>query len=122
MDSQHLGKIAQIGAFIDPPTYLGNAIAPASMSTSWTLQLPVSKALPTCQVTIYYGSTKVRILNCANTTGLVAVTWDGKSGSGANVTKGKYTYRVTGLDADRYNLRNYNGTLTAVGGTINKTA
>ncbi|MFC0624900.1 hypothetical protein [Kribbella deserti] len=121
-DKDHLGKAVQLGAFIDAPVYLGNVIAPASMSTSWPMKLPVSKALPTCQVTIYYGSTKVRILNCANTDGMAKVTWDGKSGSGGKLVKGKYTYRVTGQDADKYNLRNYNGTLTVVGGSITKTA
>lgn len=120
-DKDHLGKAVQLGAFIDPPAYLGNVIAPASMSTSWSMKLPVSKALPTCQVTIFYGSTKVRILNCANSDGMVKVTWDGKSGSGGKLTKGTYTYRVTGQDADKYNLRNYNGTLTVVGGSITKT-
>ncbi|WP_328989855.1 hypothetical protein OG394_26825 [Kribbella sp. NBC_01245] len=121
-DKTFIGKAVRLAPFIDPPVYLGNVIAPASMSTTWSLRLPVSKALPTCQVTFYYGSTKVRIMNCANVDGMVKATWDGKSGSGGKLAKGTYTYRVTGQDADKYNLRNYNGTFTAVGGSITKTA
>ncbi|MFC0626279.1 hypothetical protein [Kribbella deserti] len=115
-------KAVQLAPFINAPVYLGAAFAPSSMTTSWTLKLPVSKALPTCQVTIYRGTAKVRVFNCANTDGMVIETWNGKTSTGATLPKGTYTYRVTGQDADKYNLRNYDGTLTAVGGSITKTA
>ncbi len=110
------------GAIDDPPHYLGNSIAPASFSTRWAIAVPVSKALPTCTVTIYRGTTKVRILNCANTIGMVSVVWDGRTGGGAVLPAGTYTYRVSGRDDDGYWLRHYDGTLRAVAGTVTKTS
>jgi len=62
----------------------------------------------------------VRILNCANATGMVAVTWNGRTGSGAILPAGTYTYRVSGRDNDGYWLRNYDGRLTTIGGTMTK--
>lgn len=117
-----LGHVAALAPSIDPPHYLGNAIAPSSFSTRWAIAVPVSKALPVCTVTIYRGTTKVRILNCANTIGMVSLAWDGRTASGAALPTGKYTYRISGRDDDGYWLRHYDGTLTAVGGTITKTA
>jgi hypothetical protein len=121
LDENHYGKVAHLASFIDPPRYLGNVIAPASFKTTWSIALPVSKALPSCTVTIYRGTTKVRILNCANTTGMVAVTWNGRTATGAILPTGTYTYRVSGRDEDNYWLRNYDGRLTTIGGTITKT-
>ena len=122
LDANHKGKLAHLAATIDAPRYLGNAIAASSFSTSWSIALPVSKALPSCTVTILRGSTTVRTLNCANTTGMVAVTWDGRNGSGTVQPAGTYTYRVSGQDDDNYWMRNYNGSLTSVTGTMTKTA
>ena len=121
LDENHYGKVAHLASFIDPPRYLGNVIAPASFKTTWSIALPVSKALPSCTVTIYRGTTKVRILNCANTTGMVAVTWNGRTATGAILPTGTYTYRVSGRDEDNYWLRNYDGRLTTIDGTITKT-
>ncbi len=122
LDQNHAGRLAHLAPTIDPPRYLGNVIAASSFSTTWSMALPVSKALKACTVTIYRGSTAVRILNCANTTGMVAVTWDGRAGSGAALPAGTYAYRVSGTDDDGYWMRNYDGTLSAVSGTIRKTA
>jgi hypothetical protein len=122
IDVNHAAKLVRLAPFADPPRYLGNVIAPASFSTRWSMALPVSAALPSCLVTIYKGTTKVRILNCANTNGMVAVTWDGKTGSGATLPAGQYQYRVSGKDKDGYWLRNYDGSTRAVSGPITKTA
>lgn len=121
IDADGHGQLTPLAPSIDPPHYLGNGIAPASFSTRWAIAVPVSKALPTCTVTIYRGTTKVRILDCANTIGMVSVVWDGKTGSGATLPKGKYTYRVSGRDDDGYWLRHYDGTLSPVSGTVTKT-
>jgi hypothetical protein len=117
-----LGHVTAMAPSIDPPRYLGNAIAPASFGTRWAIAVPVSKALPVCTATIYRGSAKVRILGCGNTIGMVSVVWDGRTGSGAVLPKGRYAYRITGRDDDGYWLRQYDGTLTAIGGTITKTS
>lgn len=121
IDADGYGRLTPLPASIDPPRFLGNAIAPASFSTRWAIAVPVSKSLPTCSVTIYRGATKVRILDCANTIGMVSVVWDGRTGSGAVLPAGKYTYRISGRDNDNYWLRHYDGTLTTVGGTVTKT-
>lgn len=120
IDPSHTGKLAHLPRFIDPPRYLGNVIAPASFTTTWTMALPVSKALPTCTVTILRGTTTVRILNCANTTGMAAVTWDGRTSTGAVAPAGTYTYRTSGKDDDGYWMRHYDGILRSVTGTITK--
>jgi hypothetical protein len=120
IDSNHVGKLAHLARFIDPPRYLGNAIAPASFSSTWSLAFPVSKPLPSCTVTFLRGITTVRVLGCANTSGMVHVTWDGRSATGALVPAGTYTYRVSGRDDDGYWMRHYDGTLRSVTGTATK--
>lgn len=122
LDVNHTARLAHLAATIDAPRYLGNAIAASSFSISWSIALPVSKALPTCTVTILRAGATIRTLNCANTTGMVAVTWDGRNGSGAVQPAGTYTYRVSGQDDDNYWMRNYDGSLTSVTGTMTKTA
>ena len=122
LDQNHTARLAHPAGTIDPPRYLGNAIAASSFSSSWALSLPVSKALPSCTVTILRGSVAVRKLSCANSTGMAAVVWDGRNGSGGTQSPGTYTWRVSGQDDDNYYLRNYNGSLTAVTGTMTKTA
>jgi hypothetical protein len=121
LDTNHTGKLAHLTPFIDPPRHLGNQIAPASFATTWSMALPASKALPRCTVSLYYRRTKVRILNCSNTTGMATVTWDGRSGTGARLTPGTYTYRVWAVDEDNYWLRNHDGRLTPIIGTVHKT-
>lgn len=121
IDRDGYGRLTPLPASIDAPHYLGNGIAPASFSTRWAIAVPVSKALPVCTVTIYRGTTKVRVLDCANTIGMVSVVWDGRTGRGAILPAGKYTYRVSGRDDDGYWLRHYDGTLTPVIGTVTKT-
>lgn len=128
IDRNHVGKVAQVGSFADAPFYLGNMIAPASFSPNgdgrgdrWVMAFPVSKALPSCTVTFYRGSTAVRIVSCANTNGMATAAWDGRSGSGKVLPKGRYTYRINGRDADGW-LRHYNGVLTPVRSYVDKTA
>ena len=115
------GHVAPLAPSIDPPHYLGNSIAPASFSTTWAIAVPVSKALPQCTVTILRGSTTVRVLDCANTIGMVSVVWNGRTASGAKLPAGKYTYRVSGRD-DGYWLRHYDGVLRSIVGTVTKTS
>jgi len=122
VDANRIGKLAHLPRTLDPPRYLGNAIAPAAFSSTWSLALPVSKALPSCTVTMLRGTTAVRSIGCAHTSGMVRVTWDGRSSTGALLPAGTYTYRVSGRDNDGYWLRNYDGTLRAVTGTVTKTS
>ena len=122
IDPNHTGKLAHLPRFIDPPRYLGNVIAPASFTTTWSMALPVSKALPTCTVTILRGTTVVRVLDCANTTGMAAVTWDGRTSTGAVAPAGTYTYRASGQDDDGYWMRHYDGILRSVTGTMTKSS
>lgn len=124
LDSEAVGKVAPLTAFVDPPVYLGNPIAPAAISPNgdgiqdtWSATLPVSKALPTCTVTIYRGGTAVRILNCANRTGMAAVTWDGRTGAGAKLPRGTYTYRLNGRDNDGW-IRHADLRLVPITGSI----
>ena len=121
IDGTHIGRVARLPRTIDPPRYLGNAIAPATFSSTWSLAVPVSKALPRCTVRFYRGSTLVRVLNGATASGMVAVTWDGRTGSGAAVPARKYTWQVSGTDDDRYWLRDADGRLRVVSGTVTRT-
>lgn len=122
VDPNETGKLAHLPRTLDPPRYLGNAIAPASFSSTWSLAFPVSKALPSCTVTFLRGNTTVRVLSCANTSGMARVTWDGRSSTGALLPAGTYTYRVSGRDDDGYWMRHYDGTLRSVTGTVTKTS
>ncbi len=120
LDQNHVGMLAHLAPTIDPPRYLGNAIAAPSFTTTWSIAAPVSKALPRCTVTITRGAATVRTLGCANTNGMVAVTWDGRSGGGSVLPAGTYRYRVSGTDDDGYWLRDADGRLRAVTGTVTK--
>ena len=121
-DVHRTAKLAHLPSTLDPPRYLGNLIAPASFSSSWTVALPSSKALPVCTVTILRGGTTVRTLGCANIDGMAAATWDGRTSTGAAAPAGTYTYRVSGRDDDSYWLRDYDGVLRSITGTVTKIA
>jgi hypothetical protein len=128
IDSGHVGRLKALAPFVDAPFYLGNLIAPASFSPNgdgrgdvWAMALPVSKAMPSCTVTISRGSTVVRTLNCANGNGMAFSAWNGRTASGAALPVGRYTIRVNGRDADGW-LRHYDQQLKPVTFWVDKTA
>lgn len=116
--------IAPLPAHPESPRYLGNYIGFASFSPNgdgsndlWRGAFPISKTLPTCRVTFRKNGTPVRIMGCATTNGLAQVLWDGRTGSGKPVTKGSYTWTLTGNDSDG-SLLWYNGSSSAISGTV----
>jgi hypothetical protein len=120
-------KVAPLTAHAESPRYLGNFIGFASFSPNgdgvndlWRGAFPVSKPLPTCRVTFRKNGTPVRIIGCATTNGLAQVFWDGKTGSGNPVSKGTYTWTLTGSDSDG-SLLWYNGSASAISGTVKVT-
>jgi hypothetical protein len=128
IDRGHVGRLKALGSFVDAPFYLGNLIAPASFSPNgdgrgdvWAMALPVSKALPTCTVTISRGSSVVRTLNCANGNGMATAAWNGRTASGAVLPVGRYSIRVSGRDGDGW-LRHYDQQLKPVTFWVDKTA
>lgn len=128
IDSGHVGRLTALAPFVDAPFYLGNLIAPASFSPNgdgrgdlWAMALPVSKALPTCTVTISRGSTVVRTLNCANGNGMATAAWNGRTAAGAKLPVGRYTIRVSGRDGDGW-LRHYDQQLKPITFWVDKTA
>jgi hypothetical protein len=125
--SDRYARVAPMPAYPESPRYLGNAIGFASFSPNgdgvndvWRAAFPISKALPTCRVTFRKNGTAVRIIGCATTTGLAQVLWDGRTGSGNLVSKGTYTWTITGNDTDGA-LRWYNGSAAAITGTVQVT-
>lgn len=117
-------RIAPNSSYVDRPSYLGNALGSSTFTPNgdgandrWTPSFPVSKALPTCAMTIRSGTTVVRTLNCASATGRVDVAWDGKNATGRLMPKAKYTWTLTGRDADGA-LRWWTGSTAAIAGTV----
>jgi hypothetical protein len=102
-----VARLAPNSTFADPPRYLGNALGSTTITPNgdgtndrWTPDFPFSKALPTCTVTIRSGTTVVRALNCANTTGRALLSWDARNTAGTLVPKGTYTWTMTGSTPD----------------------
>jgi hypothetical protein len=100
-------RFAPNSPFVDRPRYLGNALGSSTITPngdgshdSWTPDFPFSKALPTCTVTVRSGTTVVRTLSCANTTGRALLTWDARNTAGALVPKGTYTWTITASTSD----------------------
>ncbi|WP_328991002.1 hypothetical protein OG394_32585 [Kribbella sp. NBC_01245] len=114
-------RATPLAAFGARPRYLGNASGAASFVPSagqrWSPSFPISKALPTCAITIKSGTTLKRSLPCATTTGIARASWDGKDASGRLVAKGKYTWTISGSDADG-GLLWWNGSANPITGTI----
>ncbi len=117
-------KVAPLPGHPESPRYLGNFIGFASFSPNgdgsndvWRGAFPISKTLPTCRVTFRKNGTPVRIIGCATTNGLAQVFWDGRTGSGKPVSKGTYTWTLTGNDSDG-SLLWYNGSSSAISGTV----
>jgi hypothetical protein len=118
--------VAQIGpnsAFVAPPRYLGNNLGAASFhpaSGNWTPEFPISKALPTCNLTIRSGTTVRRVLTCGTTVGSARPVWNGLDSAGHLVPKGTYTFTLTGSDSDG-TLRWWTNATHPISGTIQVT-
>ncbi|ONI75514.1 hypothetical protein BWI15_06600 [Kribbella sp. ALI-6-A] len=115
--------VARIGpnsAFVAYPKYLGNGSAPPSFNPAlrlWNAEFGISKALPTCALTIMSGTTVRRTLNCATTNGSARADWDGRDSAGRLLPPGAYTWTLTGRDGDG-TLRWWTGATHAITGTV----
>lgn len=116
--------IARIGPnspYVAPPRYLGNAMGASTFrpgaGQSWQPEFAISKALPTCAITIKSGTTVRRTLSCATSVGTARVFWNGRDSAGRLLPAGKYSWTMTGRDADG-TLRWWNGNTAAIAGTV----
>jgi hypothetical protein len=119
-----IAKLTPMAAFTARPRYLGNALGSASFTPNgdgkndqWTPEFAISKALPTCKITITSGTTVKRTLSCATTVGAARVAWNGRDSAGRLVPKGRYTWTLTGSDADG-NLLWWTGSANPIRGTV----
>lgn len=112
-------RLTPLAAFTARPRYLGNATGAASfpLNSSWTLELPISKALPTCTVTIKSGTTVKRTIPCTTSVGAARAIWNSRDAAGNLVAKGKYSWTLTGSDADG-GLLWWNGSANPISGTV----
>jgi hypothetical protein len=115
--------IARIGPnspFVAYPRYLGAGSAPPAFDPAlrvWNPEFGISKALPTCTLTIKSGTTVRRTLNCATTTGSARADWDGRDSVGRLLPPGAYTWTLTGRDSDG-TLRWWTGATHPITGTV----
>jgi hypothetical protein len=119
-----IAKLTPVAAFTARPRYLGNALGSATLTPNgdgkndqWTPEFAISKALPTCKITITSGTTVKRTLSCATTVGAARVAWNGRDSAGRLVPKGRYTWTLTGSDADG-NLLWWTGSANPIRGTV----
>lgn len=119
-----VARLTPLAPFTARPRYLGNALGSATFTPNgdgagdaWTPEFAISKALPTCKVTITSGSTVRRTLSCATTVGSARVNWNGRDTAGRLLPKGRYTWTLTGSDADGALLW-WTGTGTPITGTV----
>jgi hypothetical protein len=124
IDPDARARIGPNSAFVAPPRYLGNAIGATSLTPngdgrgdSWQPEFSISKALPVCAVTITSGSAVRRVLSCATSVGSARVAWNGRDSAGRVLPKGRYTWTLTGRDADGP-LRWWTGVTSPIRGTI----
>lgn len=117
--SDRTARLAPNSSYSARPRYLGNAITPASFASGgrWNAEFGVSKALPVCGVTIRRGTTVIRSLGCATSTGSAQVSWDGRDSAGRPVPKGTYGWTFNGRDADGWLLW-WNGAAKPVTGAV----
>ncbi len=116
----HVARIGPNSPFVDYPKYLGNGSAPASFDPAlrtWNPEFGISKALPTCTLTIKSGTTVRRVLGCATTTGSARALWNGRDSAGRLLPKGTYTWTLAGRDADG-TLRWWTGATHPISGTV----
>lgn len=107
IDPDQVARIGPTAPFPAPPRYLGNALGPAGFTPNgdgvgdkWTPEFSISKALPTCAVTIRSGTTVRRSLPCGSATGSARPSWDGRDSAGKLLPKALYSWTLTGSDAD----------------------
>jgi hypothetical protein len=120
VSTDDLAKIGPNSAFVAYPKYLGNGSAPPSFNPAlrlWNAEFGISKALPTCTLTIKSGTSVRRTLNCATTTGSARADWDGKDSAGRLLPPGAYTWTLAGRDGDG-TLRWWTGATHAITGTV----
>lgn len=111
-------RMAPLSSYVARPRYLGNAIGAASFHPGrWTIEFPMSKALPVCGVTIRRGAAVVRSLGCATQTGSAIAAWDGRDSVGRRVPNGRYSWTFNGRDADGWLLW-WNGSGSPITGTV----
>ncbi|GAB2572560.1 hypothetical protein [Kribbella endophytica] len=115
--------VARIGPnspFVAYPKYLGNGSAPPSFDPAlrvWNPEFGISKALPTCTLTIKSGTAVRRTLNCATPDGSARAVWDGRDSAGRLLPKGAYTWTLAGRDGDG-TLRWWTGATHPITGTV----
>jgi hypothetical protein len=115
--------VARIGPnspFVAYPKYLGNGSAPPSFDPAlrvWNPEFGISKALPTCTLTIRSGTAVRRTLSCATPDGSARAVWDGRDSAGRLLPKGAYTWTLAGRDADG-TLRWWTGATHPITGTV----
>ncbi|MEV6286021.1 hypothetical protein [Kribbella sp. NPDC051770] len=115
--------VARIGPnspFVDYPKYLGNGSAPPAFDPAlrvWNPEFGISKALPTCTLTIRSGTTVRRTLSCATPNGSARAVWDGRDSAGRLVPRGAYSWTLTGRDSDG-TLRWWTGATHPITGTV----
>lgn len=113
-------KIGPNSPFVAYPKYLGNGSAPPSFNPAlrlWNAEFGISKALPTCTLTIKSGTAVRRTLNCATTNGSARADWDGRDSAGRLLPPGAYTWTLAGRDSDG-TLRWWTGATHAITGTV----
>ncbi len=80
--SDKIAKLTPLAPFTARPRYLGNALGSSAFAPAkgqaWTPEFAISKALPSCKVTITSGTTVRRTLSCTTTVGAARVTHDAR--------------------------------------------
>jgi hypothetical protein len=115
-----IAKIGPNSPFVAYPKYLGNGSAPPAFDPAlrvWNPEFGISKALPTCTLTIKSGTAVRRTLNCATANGSARAAWDGRDSAGRLLPKGAYTWTLAGRDSDG-TLRWWTGATHPITGTV----
>jgi hypothetical protein len=101
--SDGAARVASLAHVPERPWLLGSPIAPASFNAqtnAWNAEFVTSLALPNCTLTITSGHTLVRTFDCGSNAGDAQVRWDGTDSAGVAVPRGRYTWTLTGANAD----------------------
>ena len=119
--SDRIARLTPLAPFTARPRYLGNALGSASFAPgkgqAWTPEFAISKALPSCTVTITSGTAVRRTMSCATTVGAARVTWNGRDSASRLLPKGRYTWTLTGADSDG-SLLWWTGSANPIRGTV----